>query len=58
MHYSSIPPETAPMTVRASAGSVVLSITLTIPIDGPGNSSATVAAAAASASTLVGTNAI
>jgi len=45
------------MTVRASAGSVLLSITLTIPNDGPGNVSATVVAAAASASALVATNA-
>eukprot|EP00900_Chrysochromulina_parva_P012703 jgi/Chrpa1/21433/Chrysochromulina_OHIO_Genome00025679-RA len=43
---------TCVITVRASAGSVLLSITLTIPNDGPGNSSATVAAASAAASAL------
>ena len=48
---------TCSMTVRAYAGSVLLSITLTIPNDGPGNVSATVVAAAASASALVATNA-
>ena len=47
---------TCVITVRASAGSVLLSITLTIPNDGPGNSSATVAAATAAASALVATN--
>ena len=47
---------TCSMTVRASAGSVLLSITLTIPNDGAGNISATVVAAAASASALVAKN--